>query len=180
MIGMKKDSMSTMKFNDEKLDAIVSSNITIEGKFTSTGNIRLDCTIIGEVNSESLFVGQNCNIKGSVTCENIIVSGKIEGNVNCNGKMHIKETGIIDGDITVNILSMDEGSMFTGSCIRKKQSSKQIDSASDKQDNKVDKSNTKNFINKDNEKVVKLNLSLNFDTLTIGFSFFCHYYDNVY
>lgn len=119
MLGNKK-SVATIKFNEEKLDTIVSSNITIEGKFKSTGNIRLDCTIIGSVESESLFIGQNSDINGTVNCDNIIVAGKITGNVFCKGKMHIKETGVIDGDIEVNILSMDEGSLFTGKCTRRK------------------------------------------------------------
>ncbi len=141
MIG-KKNSIATIKFNEEKLDTLVSSNITIEGKFRSTGNIRLDCTIVGEVDSESLFIGENCNIKGTVNCENIIIAGKIDGNVFCNGKMHIKETGIIDGDIVVNILSMDEGSMFTGNCTRKKSVEKQ----EEKDKDKLEKSDGKNFI----------------------------------
>ncbi len=141
MIG-KKNSIATIKFNEEKLDTLVSSNITIEGKFRSTGNIRLDCTIVGEVDSESLFIGENCNIKGTVNCENIIIAGKIDGNVFCNGKMHIKETGIIDGDIVVNVLSMDEGSMFTGNCTRKKSVEKQ----QEKDKDKLEKSDGKNFI----------------------------------
>lgn len=141
MIG-KKNSIATIKFNEEKLDTLVSSNITIEGKFRSTGNIRLDCTIVGEVDSESLFIGENCNIKGTVNCENIIIAGKIDGNVFCNGKMHIKETGIIDGDIVVNVLSMDEGSMFTGNCTRKKSVAKQ----EEKDKDKLEKSEGKNFI----------------------------------
>lgn len=141
MIG-KKNSIATIKFNEEKLDTLVSSNITIEGKFRSTGNIRLDCTIVGEVDSESLFIGENCKIKGTVNCENIIIAGKIDGNVFCNGKMHIKETGIIDGDIVVNILSMDEGSMFTGNCTRKKSVEKQ----QEKDKDKLEKSDGKNFI----------------------------------
>lgn len=141
MIG-KKNSIATIKFNEEKLDTLVSSNITIEGKFRSTGNIRLDCTIVGEVDSESLFIGENCNIKGTVNCENIIIAGKIDGNVFCNGKMHIKETGIIDGDIVVNVLSMDEGSMFTGNCTRKKSVEKQ----QEKDKDKLEKSDVKNFL----------------------------------
>ncbi len=141
MIG-KKNSIATIKFNEEKLDTLVSSNITIEGKFRSTGNIRLDCTIVGEVDSESLFIGENCNIKGTVNCENIIIAGKIDGNVFCNGKMHIKETGIIDGDIVVNVLSMDEGSMFTGNCTRKKSVEKQ----QEKDKDKLEKSDGKNFL----------------------------------
>lgn len=141
MFGSSKN-ISTIKFNEEKLDTIVSSNITIEGKFRSTGNIRLDCTIIGDVESESLFIGQNSDIRGTVNCENIIIAGKITGNVFCKGRMHIKETGIIDGDIEVNILSMDEGSSFTGKCSRKKPEQIKTDILTD--DDKKNKFDTKN------------------------------------
>lgn len=144
MLGSNKKSVATIKFNEEKLDTIVSSNITIEGKFKSTGNIRLDCTIIGNVESESLFIGQNSDINGTVNCENIIVAGKITGNVFCRGRMHIKETGIIDGDIEVNILSMDEGSLFTGKCTRRKPESIKTDDLTDSdKKSKLDLKNNK-------------------------------------
>jgi cytoskeletal protein CcmA (bactofilin family) len=139
MIGSNKKSVATKKFNEEKLDTIVSANITIEGKFKSTGNIRLDCTIIGEVDSESIYIGQNSDIKGTVNCENIIVAGKITGNVYCKGKMHIKETGVIDGDIEVNILSMDEGSTFTGKCTKRKPEPVKVDGTTEDKKTKNDK-----------------------------------------
>jgi|GEM_PF-898494 len=141
MFGSNKN-VATIKFNEEKLDTIVSSNITIEGKFRSTGNIRLDCTIIGDVESESLYIGQNSDIRGTINCENIIIAGKITGNVFCKGRMHIKETGIIDGDIEVNILSMDEGSLFTGKCSRKRSEHIKTDILTD--DDKKNKSDIKN------------------------------------
>lgn len=144
MLGSNKKSVATRKFNEEKLDTIVSANITIEGNFKSTGNIRLDCTIIGSIESESLFIGQNSNITGTVNCDNIIVAGKITGNVFCKGKMHIKETGIIDGDLEVNILSMDEGSLFTGNCTRIKRESIKTDDLSDNdKKSKLDSKNIK-------------------------------------
>lgn len=145
----KKSSISTIKFNEEKLDTIVSSNITIEGKFKSTGNIRLDCTIVGDVDSESLYIGQNSDIRGTVNCENIIVAGKISGNVYCRGKMHIKETGMIDGDIAVNILSMDEGAVFTGNCSRKKTEPRKLEDSGLKN---AEKSDDKNSVNKEHNK----------------------------
>lgn len=145
----KKSSISTIKFNEEKLDTIVSSNITIEGKFKSTGNIRLDCTIVGDVDSESLYIGQNSDIRGTVNCENIIVAGKIAGNVYCRGKMHIKETGMIDGDIVVNILSMDEGAVFTGNCSRKKPEPRKSEDSGLKN---TEKSDDKNSVNKEHNK----------------------------
>ncbi|WP_313413118.1 polymer-forming cytoskeletal protein [Sedimentibacter sp.] len=145
MFGITKENESTIKFNEEKLDTIVSSNITIDGKFKSTGNIRLDCTIIGILDSESLYLGQSADIKGDINCDNIIVAGKITGNVFCKGKMHIKETGIVNGDIEVSILSMDEGSTFSGKCTRKKFEPIKTDNlTNDDKKNKIDnKSNKK-------------------------------------
>jgi cytoskeletal protein CcmA (bactofilin family) len=144
MKNNKKKSASSFKFNEEKIDAIVSSNITIEGKFKSTGNIRLDCAIEGSVEAESIFIGENSRINGTINCENIIISGKIIGNVFCKGRMHIKETGVIDGDMEVNILSMDEGSIFTGKCTRIKPEQIITENTTDNDKNtKIDNKNNK-------------------------------------
>lgn len=117
----RKDTDANVRFVEEKLDSIVSSDVRIEGKFISKGNIRLDCTIIGDVFSESIFIGELGNVKGNIICNNIMVAGKIDGNVECRSKMHIKETGNINGDIRVNVLSMDAGAVFTGSCTKLKE-----------------------------------------------------------
>lgn len=139
MFGKGK-SKATKKFEQEKIDTIVSSGISIEGKITSKGNVRFDCKIDGDIEAESLFIGKDGYVKGSVNCENIIVSGRIDGDVSCKGKMHIKETGIIDGDINVNLLSMEEGAVFTGKCIKegvkKKDSSFEIKTRQEKVDKK--------------------------------------------
>ncbi len=144
MFNSNKKNASSFKFNEEKIDAIVSSNIKIEGKFKSTGNIRLDCAIEGSVEAESIFIGKNAQINGTINCENIIVSGKIIGNVFCKSRMHIKETGVIDGDLEVNILSMDEGSAFTGKCTRTKTEQIITENAIDNDKNsKIDSKNNK-------------------------------------
>ncbi len=115
MLGNKSTSS---RLDEGKIDSIVSSNITIEGKFTSTGSVRVDCKIVGEVNSDSLFVGKDSTIKGDINCNNLIISGKIEGNVTCKNKLYIKDTGVIDGDLTVNLMTMDEGAQFNGKCTK--------------------------------------------------------------
>lgn len=113
----KKDA--TVKFDGEKIDSIVSSDVCIDGKFSSKGYIRLDCTIDGDVDSESLYIGEVGKIHGNIKCENIIIAGTVIGNIDCSNKIHIKDKGSVNGDLNVNIISMDEGAVFTGNCSSK-------------------------------------------------------------
>lgn len=113
---LKQSKKDNYKF--DQLDTIVASGITIEGKFIAKGNVRLDCNIVGDVVAEDLFLGEEALIKGSVKCNNLTLFGKVEGNVECSKKLHIGEIGNINGDIVVNLLSMDEGAIFTGKCIK--------------------------------------------------------------
>lgn len=113
---LSKSKKDNYKF--DKLDTIVAAGITIEGKFIAKGNVRLDCNIVGDVIAEDLFLGEDAVVKGSVKCNNLTLFGKVEGNVECSKKLHIGKIGYINGDIVVDLLSMDEGAIFSGKCIK--------------------------------------------------------------
>ena len=112
---VEKEKINILKrFETQKIDTIVTNAISIEGKVTTTGNVRFDCNIKGDIVGESIYIGKDGLVTGSIKCDNIIISGKVNGNITSSGKLHIKETGVVNGDIATNLLSMDEGSAFTG------------------------------------------------------------------
>lgn len=108
------------KISLEKIDTLISKNVKIDGEITSVGTVRLDCKVTGNVKSEGLIIGETGEIKGDISCDEIIVSGKVEGKISCKNKMHIKETGSQIGDVEVGLLIIDEGANFEGNCLMKK------------------------------------------------------------
>lgn len=102
--------------NLNKIDTLVNSNVTFEGKVSSSGTVRFDCEIVGDVSGEGVVIGETGKVIGNINCDDIVILGKVEGNIICKNKIHIKSTGSQIGDISFSYVIIDEGAKFEGSC----------------------------------------------------------------
>jgi len=99
--------------NDEV--TIISTGVKIEGTMTSSGNVRVDGTIDGDVNaSGNITVGEHGHIKGKIDADNVIVGGKVSGTVNAKEKLVLEANSILEGDIVTKILVIAPGAKFEG------------------------------------------------------------------
>ncbi|HOJ37482.1 MAG TPA: polymer-forming cytoskeletal protein [Ignavibacteriales bacterium] len=95
--------------------SIISSNVTIEGKLISSGNVRIDGKIEGDVIVHgNLTLGETSVINGEVKAENITIGGKVVGYVNANDKLILESKSYLEGDITANVLVIEAGAKFNG------------------------------------------------------------------
>jgi cytoskeletal protein CcmA (bactofilin family) len=96
-------------------ETVLSNQIKLEGRLTSTSNIRFDGEMLGDLTTEGdVVVGDNGRVKGKVSGRNVIVSGTIEGNISTTGRLEILATGKVYGDIVVGSLIIDEGGILRG------------------------------------------------------------------
>lgn len=95
--------------------SIISSNVTIEGKLISSGNVRIDGKIEGDVIVHgNLTLGETAFVNGEVKAENITIGGKVIGYVNANDKLILEAKSYLEGDITANVLVIEAGAKFNG------------------------------------------------------------------
>ena len=99
----------------DKLNRIVVGT-KIEGSLRSDSNIRIDGTLIGNVDTKGrLVIGPAGIIEGEITCQNAEIEGKINGKIVVEDLLSLKSSARIDGDIFTSKLSIDPGALFTGS-----------------------------------------------------------------
>jgi len=96
---------------------IIAKGTIIEGKFTTTEDLRLDGTILGEVQSNKIVMGENGKIEGIVNCAESAIKGKIEGELNVKGLLHLLSTALIKGKIRAKKMIVDEGASYNGECL---------------------------------------------------------------
>lgn len=97
--------------------SILSKGVTIEGKLKSTGNVRIDGIINGDVIvSGNLTVGEGAEVNGEVLAENITLSGKIFGFVKAVEKIVLESKSLLKGDLVAKILVVEPGARFDGKC----------------------------------------------------------------
>ncbi len=120
MFGKREEARRT----SQEIKTLIGAGCIFEGNLTiSEGLTRIDGEIIGNVNGNGgLIVGEGGSIKGNVNVEEVVVYGKIEGDIKAKGA-ELKAGSRVDGDITVQELSIEKGAIYNGEC-RMDQSSK--------------------------------------------------------
>ena len=96
---------------------IVSRGVKIEGKVTSTGNIRIDGEIQGDIFSKgNITIGEDAKVNGQINANFITIGGKVSGIVRAKDKMILNSKSYLKGDIFTKNLVIEEGAKFDGNC----------------------------------------------------------------
>ncbi|MEM6964240.1 MAG: polymer-forming cytoskeletal protein [Bacteroidota bacterium] len=89
----------------------------IEGTIASENDIRIDGTIEGILNCKAkVIIGPTGVIKGDVRCENAVIEGRLEGNLNVTQLLTVKESAEVHGDVVTNKLLVQSGAVFNVTC----------------------------------------------------------------
>ena len=95
----------------------IGAGTIITGDVQSKGDIRVDGTLKGSVNTSGrVALGKEGVIEGDVICNSADISGTIKATITVSQLLSLKATAKLNGDITTNKLSIEPGASFTGSC----------------------------------------------------------------
>lgn len=111
--------MAKMNDNDNNNNVInlVGSGTEITGDIVSSGDIRIDGIINGNLQTKGkVVIGETGKAKGEVNCKNADISGKIEGKIIVTELLSLKPSALIVGDIVSGKLAIEPGARFTGNC----------------------------------------------------------------
>lgn len=96
---------------------LIGAGTGIEGEVSANGDIRVDGTITGGVNSKAkVVIGNTGLVEGNVVCQNADISGTVKGNITITETLFLKSTAKINGDIYTAKLVVEPGASFTGNC----------------------------------------------------------------
>ena len=97
---------------------LISSETTITGDITFTGQLDIKGTVIGSVQSASgdavLRVVSGGRVAGEIKVPHATVNGKVEGDVHSSERLVLSEQAVIDGDVYYNLIEMAAGAKVNG------------------------------------------------------------------
>ena len=94
----------------------IKAGTHFEGNLKSDSNIRMDGTIVGNIQTNGkLVIGKTGVIEGEVSCQNAEVEGKIIGKIIVQDLLSLKASATMDGDILTGNLNIEPGAVFNGS-----------------------------------------------------------------
>lgn len=111
-------SASTANTNTEGLTCIIAKGTVIEGKITSTENMRIDGKVKGQVLCDKrLVMDAEGIIEGDVQAGESTIKGRVIGTVSVINTLHLLESSFIKGDIKAKKLHVEEGAKYDGKCL---------------------------------------------------------------
>lgn len=119
MFSEKKSKTSNTPNQSAQIN-VIGQNTTFIGDIISEGDFRVDGTIEGSIKTSGrIIIGKGGSIKGKATCVNADVEGTINGELNVENLLTLKETAIIQGDVAMEKLSVAPGAVFNVNCAMK-------------------------------------------------------------
>lgn len=105
-------------------ECYIAHGTTVEGKITGGTSVGIDGLVKGEINvSSKVIVGETGEIKGNIRADDVIIAGKISGNLEARNILEAQPTGQIFGDINASRLVIADGVLFEGNITMKKEKS---------------------------------------------------------
>jgi cytoskeletal protein CcmA (bactofilin family) len=103
------------KARRDEIENVLGRTSLVRGNLSADGAFRIDGWVEGAVESRStVVIGESGAVRGNVTGTEIIVAGKIMGNVTCAGHLEILATGKVEGDIDAKSIRIETGGVFRG------------------------------------------------------------------
>jgi len=104
-------------FRSAKTTSFLGEQTEVQGDLEVEGGIRIDGHVVGDVRCKSVvYLGATGSVKGNITAEALISSGKVEGNVTSRQHVQVSLPGSIKGDIETAELILEKGVYFDGQC----------------------------------------------------------------
>jgi cytoskeletal protein CcmA (bactofilin family) len=96
--------------------ARLGASLTINGHITGSEDLQIDGKVEGPISlhGHELTVGPTAQLHSEIHAGEVIVSGKVVGNVHARGRVDIKKDGSIVGDISSARISIEDGAHFKG------------------------------------------------------------------
>jgi cytoskeletal protein CcmA (bactofilin family) len=93
--------------------SFVAAEAVWEGKLVTNGNLRVEGTMHGEIETPaSVVVAANAHLDGSIRAGSIVVAGEVEGKVECIDRLEVLPGGSARGEIETRTLVVHEGAFI--------------------------------------------------------------------
>lgn len=96
-------------------ESLIAEELTIEGKIEGAGHVRIAGRFTGDVHvMGNLAIEPGATLTGGVRADTVTIGGQLEGNIDGAVRVELLETGILNGDLSADSLTVAAGSRMRG------------------------------------------------------------------
>lgn len=114
-----------------RTDTLIGPGSEMEGVLQCEDNLRIDGRFNGSIESQGcVTIGEEAIARSNISAREVIVAGKVYGDITAEGKLTITPTGQMYGDVYAASLIVMEGGLLNGASRMEEQNSGQATSES--------------------------------------------------
>ena len=96
--------------------ATIGKSLVIKGEVTGSESLYIDGRVEGSINlaGNRVTVGRNGVVSANINAREIVVIGKVKGNLVATDRVDIRNEGSLTGDVVAQRISIEDGAYFKG------------------------------------------------------------------
>lgn len=96
--------------------ARLGSSLQIKGQITGTEDLQIDGIVEGSISlrGHELTVGSTAQLKSEINAREVVVYGKVIGNLHARDRVDVRKDGSVVGDISTARITIEDGAQFKG------------------------------------------------------------------
>jgi cytoskeletal protein CcmA (bactofilin family) len=96
--------------------ATIGKSLVIKGEVSGSESLYIDGRVEGSINlaGNRVTVGRNGVVSANINAREIVVLGKVRGNLTASDRVDIRSDGSLTGDVVAARISIEDGAFFKG------------------------------------------------------------------
>src|SRR5579859_2979832 len=96
--------------------ASIGKSLVIKGEVSGSESLYIDGRVEGSINlaGNRVTIGRNGVVSANINAREIVVMGKVKGNLQAQDRVDIRNEGSLTGDVVAQRISIEDGAFFKG------------------------------------------------------------------
>jgi cytoskeletal protein CcmA (bactofilin family) len=96
--------------------ATIGKSLVIKGEVTGSESLYIDGRVEGSISlaGNRVTIGRNGVVAANISAREIVVLGKVRGNLTASDRVDIRSDGSLTGDVVAARISIEDGAFFKG------------------------------------------------------------------
>jgi len=109
-------SYTPVKATSPMDQANIGRSLVIKGDVTGAESLFIDGRVEGTIHfpENRVTIGRNGNVAANIVAKEVVIMGKVQGNVECADRLDIRNEGMLSGDVITHRISVEEGAILKG------------------------------------------------------------------
>ena len=115
--GSNPNSYNPVKTTSVPVEqATIGRTLVIKGELSGAEALYIDGRVEGKISlpDHRVTIGRNGSAQANITAREVVVLGKVNGNIDCTDRVDIRAEGSVIGDVTTMRISVEDGAMLKG------------------------------------------------------------------